>query len=223
MRLRRVLVVVIASALCTGALVYWLLVLMVSPGQVVIAVRDVPERAGLTADMVTVVKLPRAGIHPGAARTTAAVVGQAVMYPLLAGEQVLTGKLVDGILAGRISAQLELGERAMLIPTSADRAVGGAIAVRDRIDVIFVPASNGLSAVTPRIVLTDVEVLDVRVARAGLVGPGQGEGVIVRVSPVAAESLAYAISSGDVYLALTSANPVAAAVGALPGNGGGDR
>jgi Flp pilus assembly protein CpaB len=220
MRLRRVLMTVILSALGTGALVYWLLMMMVAPGQVVIATRDLPERTGITADMVTVVQLPRAGIHPSALRRLSDVVGCAVMHPIFSGEQILTPKLVEGSLAGRISGQLRSDERAMLIPASPDRAVGGAIAPHDRVDVVFVPAGIGLEPAIPRTLLSDVEVLDVRVPKSGLSGPGLGEGVIVRVSASAAEALAGAISSGDVYLVLTQAAPTTGESSANDGGGG---
>lgn len=202
MRLRRVFVFTAIAALGTGLLVYWLLMTMLAPGQVVIATAGIGARTALAPEMLTVVRMPRAGIHPDAVRRIDEVVGRVPMYPLAAGEQILAGKLVDGVLAGRISGMLAEGERAMLIPAAADRAVGGAIGPHDMVDVIFVANSAKLGYELTQTILSDVEVLDVRSGHDTLT-PGSGsEGVIVRVTPKAAEALSFAISNGDIFVTL---------------------
>lgn len=202
MRLRRVLAFTAVTALGTGVLVYWLLMVMVSPGVVVITTAGVGERTVLTRDMLMAVRVPRTAIHPEAIRRVEDALGRSPMYPLAAGEQVLRSKLVEGALAGRLSGQLAAGERAMLIPLTADRAVGGAIAAHDRIDVIFVANSSKLGYQLTKTILSGVEVLDIRLGKGTAMTGGQGDGVVVRVTPAAAEALSFAISNGDVYVTL---------------------
>lgn len=202
MRLRWVLAFTAVTALGTGVLVYWLLMAMVAPGVVVITTASVSERTVLTRDMLMAVRVPRAAIHPEAIRRIEDALGRSPMYPLAAGEQILGSKLVEGALAGRLSGQLTMGERAMLIPLTADRAVGGSIGAHDRIDVIFVANSSKLGYQLTKTILSNVEVLDIRLSKGTSVAGGQGDGVIVRVTPAAAEELSFAISNGDLYVTL---------------------
>lgn len=214
MRLRRVLVFTAVAALATGLLVYWLLMAMVAPGVVVITTGRVSERTVLTRDMLMAVRVPRAAIHPEAVRRIEDALGRSPLYPLAAGEQVLRSKLVEGALAGRLSAQLAAGERAILIPLTADRAVGGSIGAHDRIDVIFVANSSKLGYQLTQTILSNVEVLDVRLGRGTAIAGSQGDGVVVRVTPEAAEQLSFAISNGDLYVTLAGqASATAAVVG----------
>lgn len=214
MRLRRVLILTGVTALLTGLLVYWLLMTMVAPGQVVITTVAVAERTALTSDMLMAVRMPRAGIHSEAIRSVDDAVGRAVVYPLAPGEQILESKLADSVNSGRISGQLAAGERAMLIPVAADRAVGGAIVRHDRVDVLFVANSSRVGYQGTTTILSGVEVLDVIAANGGIAAEG-GEGIIVRVSPEAAEALSFAICNGDVFVTLSgypgagTASPVA--------------
>lgn len=212
MRLRRVLAFTAITALGTGLLVYWLLMVMVAPGVVVITTASVSERTVLTRDMLMAVRVPRAAIHPEAVRRVEDALGRSPLYPLAAGEQVLRSKLVEGALAGRLSAQLTAGERAMLIPLTADRAVGGSIGAHDRIDVIFVANSSKLGYQLTKTILCDVEVLDIRLSKGTAVAGGQGDGVIVRVTPAAAEELSFAISNGDLYVTLAGQGGATASV-----------
>ena len=82
--------------------------------------------------------------------------------------------------------------RAMSIPIAADHAVGAALYVGDRVDVIAVDEGEG------RFVATGIEVLDVAV---GASRPASDRfGVTVAVSEVEALAIAGALDRGTVHL-----------------------
>ncbi len=91
------------------------------------------------------------------------------------------------------------GQRAMSIPISPDRAVGAALHVGDRIDVMLVQGG------TSRFVASGVEVLAVTVGTRGL--SGSGFGLTVSVSPVQALLIASALDSGSVHVLRSTGLP----------------
>ena len=91
------------------------------------------------------------------------------------------------------------GQRAMSIPISPDRAVGAALHVGDRIDVMLVQGSRS------RFVASGIEVLAVTVSTRGL--SGSGFGLTVSVSPVQALLIASALDSGSVHVLRSTGLP----------------
>ena len=91
------------------------------------------------------------------------------------------------------------GQRAMSIPISPDQAVGAALHVGDRIDVVLVQGSRS------RFVASGIEVLAVTAAGRGL--SGSGFGLTVSVSPVQALLLSSALDSGSIHLLRSTGLP----------------
>lgn len=91
------------------------------------------------------------------------------------------------------------GQRAMSIPISPDRAVGAALHVGDRIDVMLVQGSRS------RFVASGIEVLAVTAGSRGL--SGSGFGLTVSVSPVQALVISAALDSGSIHLLRSTGLP----------------
>lgn len=117
--------------------------------------------------------------------------GQVVVRDVEAGAPLMAGDL-------RPVATPD-GQRAMSIPISPDRAVGAALHVGDRIDVMLVQGSRS------RFVASGIEVLAVAANARGL--SGSGFGLTVSVSPVQALLIASALESGSVHLLRSTGLP----------------
>lgn len=93
------------------------------------------------------------------------------------------------------------GLRAMSIPLDVNRAVGGELAVGDRVDVI------GLDGRGPHYIATDLEVLDVPGARASTFGATTGYAVTLAVDDEQALALAGALEHGDLHVLRSTGAP----------------
>ena len=90
-------------------------------------------------------------------------------------------------------------QRAMSIPISPDRAVGAALHVGDRIDVVLVEGTSS------RFVASGIEVLAVAASTRGL--SGSGFSLTVSVSPVQALLITSALDSGSVHVLRSTGLP----------------
>jgi pilus assembly protein CpaB len=141
-----------------------------------------------------------------------AVEGAIVRDPILAGEPIVSRKIVRGGEGGYLSVVLSPGKRAMAVPVTSETAVGGFVLPGDRVDVLQthdaqnVGEGEGPSGkqTVAETVLRNVRVLALDQSTAA----GKDAKTIVaatatlEVGPVEAEALARAKASGPVTLAL---------------------
>lgn len=83
---------------------------------VVVAVEDIPAEAVISPEMIEVKQLPYLAVTPGAVTNADSIIGKMTLYPMVAGEQVLSSKVVavgvDNADPGRLSYQLKSGQYA---------------------------------------------------------------------------------------------------------------
>lgn len=184
----------------------------------VVAARDLGPHERLDGAAVRVVRGPASARHPEALSSVGEAVGRFTRQRLVAGEALLRHHLSDYDRQSRIAASLAPGQRAIFVPTSAERGLGGAVRADDRVDLIFVPDAAGAAGPAPaRTVLARLPVLDVRREPPDEFG---GEpaiaGITVAVSAAEAEQVAWSLERGSVYVALNGYAEAAA-------EGGGER
>lgn len=206
-RNHRYLVLSLLVAAITGALAYSYLQELDARVDVVVAARDLPERAQLDSEAVRVVSLPAAAVHAAAVRRTEDAVGRYLAAPVAEGEVLLAHRLSDQGTHGALLAALDGHHRAIFVATSLAQGVGAAVRPRDRVDVIFVPDEQRAGVAGARTLLRQVTVLDVRDDRGASLQGGSEDaelaGVILRVPAKEAEKLALAMEYGKLYLSLT--------------------
>ncbi len=114
------------------------------------------------------------------------------------GRAVRAGELIP---AQSIAADGSLpSARSMTIPVTPEHAVGGALRPGDRVDV-FATFGEGAESARTRLLVGDVEILEV-LTGGGLVGGEESLiGVTVSVTPQQAARLAFAVRSGEIDLA----------------------
>jgi pilus assembly protein CpaB len=149
----------------------------------------------------------------------ASVMGALVRTPILAGEPVMTSKLVHAGAAGVMAVTLDPGKRAMALPLTAESAVGGFILPGDHVDVVLSRPIDGpqgsmgssTKQVSASVVLNNVRVLAIDQNNAGpqKITAQIGATATVEVTPEQAEQLVVAKGVGQLTLVLRSYADVA--------------
>ena len=139
--------------------------------------------------------------------------GSVVREPILAGEPIVTRKIVRAGDSGYMAAYLEPGMRAMAVAVSTETAAGGFILPGDRVDVIVTVELEGSSDDEPnrakfasRIVLQNVKVL--AIDQSTRADDDQqavvGATATLEIAPGDTETLAFAKAAGTLSLTLRS-------------------
>lgn len=134
---------------------------------VLVATRDIPARqvlrqADLRLDLVVPAVKDSNAIHD-----PAKLIGQVLVSPIFAGEQIRPGRINEN------ERELTMDEVAVGIPTDLNRAVGGLLEAGDVVDIYWVPSSDTkvLGARIPQKMGEGFRVLTVRDASARATGP----------------------------------------------------
>lgn len=213
------LLLALAAAAATALFIYHYLVAADQRVSVVVAATDIGEGTQITADMLRLVSMHPTGVHPEALPQAALAVGRFSLVPVHQGEQVLQSQLSADEGSRGFLARLAPGERAMFLPVSLGRGLGGAVTPRDRVDIIFVANEQKLGRGGATTVLQGARVLDVRSDRGLTLQAQQSKnssdpgflGVLLAVKAIEAEQLAFYQEHGELYLTLGGFKAQAAA------------
>lgn len=194
------LVAAACIGLFTGLIVYTHLIGIRQVAPTLVAAVDIPAGATVGDSMLRITYLPRSAIHPQALSEAARARGRIARMAVLAGEQVLEGKLSGGTGTG--TAPLEDGERAMFIPIAPDRAYPASfLRPGGRVDLIFVSEFQRDGDGLARLLLSGVKVLSVHTERQGAFGRDETiQGVVVALDVPQAEKAAYAAEHGQIHI-----------------------
>ncbi|WP_295189158.1 Flp pilus assembly protein CpaB [uncultured Brevundimonas sp.] len=141
-------------------------------------------------------------------------IGSVVREPILAGEPIVSRKIVRAGDSGYLAAYLEPGMRAMAIAVTVESAAGGFILPGDRVDVVLTAETNRDGAVegatkskfASGVVLQNIKVL--AIDQATRVGDDAqavvGATATLEVRPQDSVLLAQAKSEGELSLSLRS-------------------
>lgn len=207
---KRLLVLALIFALLVGLGVYRFfsnmeqLATLQHTDEAVIAIKDIPARTTVTADMVRVDRLPAGTRHPNAATGVAQVVGKLTRQPIIAGEQALLGRLHVNAEQSGLSYQLAAGFRAVSVGINQKIAVAYQVRPGDHVDVVVsYELSNQNRDSHSVIMLQNIEVLAVGAElRSGTPAPPGAETITLAVRPEQAERLIWAEDHGKVRLML---------------------
>src|SRR3990172_10210080 len=160
---RRFLLLAIVLAILSAVLVYAQMSRSGSKSEssvgtvsVVVAKTDIAAGTRITSSLVEVRSFTEDNVGFQALSVPEQAIGQVVRYPLTAGEQVLSSKLVNTTVSSsdNLAYVLEPGTRGVAITVQQVTAAGGLILPGDHVDVLWIPFSSA-----PAFVLfSDVEV-----------------------------------------------------------------
>lgn len=216
---------VIFAALATGACYLYLRQVAESANKgeyipVVVARTAIPARTSIEREMVEQVELPASAVHSHSLRKLNDVVGKVVQEPLVAGEQVLSDRLVaQGDTRSGLSYRIPSGKRAVTVPVDEVAAVGWHLQPGDHVDILGTVGVPGKESRVTVVALQDVEVLAV----GKDIAPERGQGeenkkevktVTLAVTLAEARPLVLAGEEGKIRFALR--NPVDHSKTAVP-------
>jgi len=162
-----------------------------------------------------VASVTRAASNLATGGAKADYVGSVVREPILAGEPIVSRKIVRAGDSGYMAAYLEPGMRAMAIRVTVETAAGGFILPGDRVDVLLTRENNlsnmgtqegDRSKFASSTVMQNIKVLAIdQSTRAGDDEQAVvGATATLEVGPRDAEALALAKSEGELSLVLRS-------------------
>ena len=203
---RRLLIFMLLIAVITCLATYNYLLGLDRRVAVVVAATALPEFTLIEPDALRVLHLPEGGVHPRAVSSPGELHGKVLMVSAEPGQQILITQVREPGTLGidnQFVAAIGPGERAMMIPVPPGQAVGGGLAPRDLVDVIFVADEARLGLAFARVLLQGLRVLDVRGERGEPLAATRRDapaGVVVAVTLEQAERLAFALEHGSLYL-----------------------
>lgn len=133
--------------------------------KVYVAKSDIPARSKLDTAMFTSVELPQGALHEDAVTDKTVLTGAFAQDRLLAGEQVLTSRLVFTEDQNRLAYRVSAGHRAVTVAVNNVSGVAGFVLPGDYVDCIVTIDPPGSS--DERQTLTTVVAANVRVLASG--------------------------------------------------------
>lgn len=172
--------------------------------QVVVATRTIPNHVEIREDMVELKSIPDEGIHPNAVTSIESILGGVTRSEIIAGEQVLAGRIVTEDIKPTLAYKIPQDMRAITLPVGEVSGVGGYIREGDRVDIlVFYDDENINEVMTQYTQFQNIEVVEV--GPSGSVEEGEvgvTSSLTILVSPEQAEVVAYANNLGSIHISL---------------------
>jgi len=212
---KRVWMITGILALFTTAMVYFYLKQVeatsqenkVEMSEVVVALNAIPAHVKVTEEMLGIKEIPVEAVHTDTYTKIADVVGGTTTTELIAGEQVLTERIVATDEEAALAYRIPENMRAMTVATSEVDGVGGYVMAGDKLDVLvsYTPSEGAQVAYTQ---LQNIEVLErgPNNDAADSSASGVPTSLTLLVSPAQAEVIAFGSLNGTIYFTLR--NPV---------------
>jgi len=167
---------------------------------VVVAKSDIPARATITADLLTIAKLKAGDVPPQSFHAITDVAGKTTRFALIdikAGQPVLANAIVtsaDTAPPAPSFLTIPSGFVAMTIPTSEEQGVAGYIQPGDYIGIIATVDKGG--STVSKTVFNNVHVIQVGTATVNIT-PGRNGPTASRVAGAAQSSLTIVLNQCD--------------------------
>lgn len=175
---------------------------------VVVAVKDIPGRTVITADMVKVITLPPDLVQPGSAREVSKVIGVMTRVPIVTGDQVTEKRLaVEGKVSG-FTGSIPHDKRAFTISATDVTGVAGFVKAGDYVDIVAAFDKSVAGENMSALLLQNILVLaanhndDMDTSGKDKKSTEKMVSVTLAVSPDEAGQLALAEAKGKVHIAL---------------------
>lgn len=175
--------------------------------RVVVTTREIAPFQKLDDSVLTLREVPAAGAAPDAITSLEEARGRFARGLLVVGEPVRASHLVDasgGALAARLTATGDPRARAMAVRVSADTGVANTLQPGDLVDLLVAVHVERPTGSVSKIIAQGVPVLFTSFDANEALGGTNREGtVVLQVVPQVAEELAFAQTSGRIWLLTT--------------------
>ncbi len=170
----------------------------------VVALKDLPAFAEIKPEDVKIVEIPAASVPKDALLKVADVQGKYLKYPVFEGEVLRAMRIADtqpdkGLMAARLSMLKRPDLRAFALPFNETIGVGGEVRDGDRVDIVASVKieSGGGQVGVGKIIGKNVMVLKTVKSKESDNGT-----IVLALTPSQIEDIAFALTSGQVRLAL---------------------
>jgi pilus assembly protein CpaB len=178
--------------------------------EVAVAVKNLPTRTVINQQMLNFKEVPTEFIHPDAVLDVNDAVGKIVKSEILAGEQLLYGKLVSKEEPDSgLSAKVETGKRAITVPINNVIALHGLVRIGDNVDILVTfedPREKKADTGSVRVVSTLIQNVPIIAINNMLEDPKDlkdgFETLTVMVEPAQAQQIALALDQGNIHMVL---------------------
>jgi pilus assembly protein CpaB len=188
---------------------------------ILVAAEEIPAKARLQRKSLAVREVPEAYVHQGSIRKgeELRIIGHPVSEKIAAGQPLLWSDFDDQKArgTGRLSTQLQRGQRAITLPVDVSGSIAGMLRPGDHVDILGTFARGQGTDWATVTLLQDVQVLATGDMRAGRsdsddVLPGSGPrtftNITVSVDVEEAELLVFAMQRGPLNIALRAEGDV---------------
>lgn len=108
---------------------------MVTPIQVIVAAKDIPEGIRIDGNAIELIEIPQKYVQPGAVSDQKRIINRNINVPVLKGTQILESMFIDTQAEG-IAGKIPAGKRAFSIFVTDVTAVGELIQPGDMVDLM---------------------------------------------------------------------------------------
>lgn len=173
---------------------------------VVVALTTIPGHVKVTPDMLETKEIAEDAVHPDALTSIDAVVGGTTTTDLMAGEQILSERIVSDTGDAPLAYRVPENMRAITVPTTEVDSIGGYVLPGDKIDILASYTSAEDVSVVEKI--QNIEILEKGPYAVGTEGQQTGvpTSITILVTPAQADVIANASLNGSLYFTLR--NPV---------------
>jgi pilus assembly protein CpaB len=179
---------------------------------VVVAVKDIPERSVLQGDMLKTVQMPTELIQPDAIMELKSAVGKTTKIKIIQGDSVTEKKLfADAGMEGFIGS-IPYDKRAISISITDTTGISGFAKPGDYVDVMLITDKTHKNAISGEMILQSILLLAIN--KSSDLADDKKEAkkeqmstATLAVSPEDAVQLAVAQSQGTIYLVLRPFKP----------------
>lgn len=216
--MKKVKVFALLSAVVTALLIFFFLNSLSSMNddekmKVMTAAMNIPPNVTITEDMITAAELPLTAVISGVMTEPDQVIGKVAKSDILAGEQILGGKLISVAdnTNGTLAYALEPGMRAITIAVDVTTGLSGMLKPQDRIDLIgefeYQSAGKPLDSYS-NLLAENIKILSVDNVLSAQ-GKANGEGsayvtITLEVTPKQAMEISLAVYKGQLRAVLRS-------------------
>ncbi|MDD2211515.1 MAG: Flp pilus assembly protein CpaB [Clostridia bacterium] len=174
---------------------------------VVVAKNQIPKHTIITAEMLDIIDLPQQAINPLSSSNTDSIIGKISKETIEPAEQILKTKISNAEEKNSgLSYTIAQGYRALTVKTDEVSGVAGEIKKGDRVDIVatMLGEVNGQKVVTSRMIVENLEVLEVGMKSTDKNAARTNTSVTLSVLAADVLKINYALSEGKYRLVLRS-------------------
>jgi Flp pilus assembly protein CpaB len=208
MQNNRILILATIMALISGTIIFSVLKSNSTRVSVLVARKEIPQYTQIEESMIEMIEIHPTGLIGVKQMKKEDIIGQYSLVPIYQGEQFLYEKFSLSHVGNNYKGRLDSGSRGFFLTLAPSQTLGNTLRIGDKIDLIYVAKDSKHGYSFSKFILQNLEILDIKNGNSSGYDKNSHEieGIVVKVTPVQAETLAYSIEHGNMYVVGTPYN-----------------